>query len=105
MKGDKERALREAAKVEVDYRPVLSKIIDDYLFRCPSWRFAQQISEHRERRRRHENNVFVYRFSQPTHIPGYDECWGKVRYQMDRLCYAKMTIFLFVPLLLSPFLA
>ena len=99
------RALREAAKVEVDYRPVLSKIIDDYLFRCPSWRFAQQISEHRERRRRHENNVFVYRFSQPTHIPGYEECWGKVRYQMDRLCYAKMTIFLFVPLLLSPFLA
>jgi hypothetical protein len=24
-----------------------------------------------------KNNVYVYRFSQPTHIPGYKECWGK----------------------------
>ena len=29
------RALKEAAKVNVDYRPVMSAIINDYLFRCP----------------------------------------------------------------------
>ena len=23
------------------------------------------------------NNVFVYRFSHPTHIPGFQECWGR----------------------------
>lgn len=73
----KERALKDAAKVVVDYRPVMSRIVDDYLFRCPSWHFAQSISERRERRGV-VGNVFVYRFSQPTHIPGYKECWGKV---------------------------
>lgn len=31
----KMRALKEAAKVNVDYRPVMSAIINDYLFRCP----------------------------------------------------------------------
>jgi carboxylesterase type B len=73
----KERALKDAAKVVVDYRPVMSRIVDDYLFRCPSWHFAQSISERREKRGV-VGNVFVYRFSQPTHIPGYKECWGKV---------------------------
>jgi hypothetical protein len=73
----KERALKDAAKVVVDYRPVMSRIVDDYLFRCPSWHFAQSISERREQRGV-TGNVFVYRFSQPTHIPGYKECWGKV---------------------------
>lgn len=24
-----------------------------------------------------KNNVYVYRFSQPTHVPGFLECWGK----------------------------
>lgn len=72
----KESALKNAAKVVVDYRPVMSRIIDDYLFRCPSWHFAQVISERREQRGVIDN-VFVYRFSQPTHIPGYKECWGK----------------------------
>lgn len=73
----KAKALKEAAKVVVDYRPVMSRIIDDYLFRCPGWHFAQLLSEQRERRGKHLDNVFVYRFSQPTHIPGYKECWGK----------------------------
>jgi len=73
----KAKALKEAAKVVVDYRPVMSRIIDDYLFRCPSWHLAQLISERREQRGV-IGNVFVYRFSQPTHIPGYKECWGKV---------------------------
>lgn len=72
----KERALKEAAKVVVDYRPVMSRIIDDYLFRCPAWHFAHKLS--RSRLERGEtNNVYVYRFSHSTHIPGYAECWGK----------------------------
>lgn len=73
----KEKALKEAAKVVVDYRPVMSAIIGDYLFRCPSWHFAQLLTRNRSRRGKHENNVYVYRFSLPTHIPGYKECWGK----------------------------
>ena len=73
----KQNALKEAAKVVVDYRPVMSAIINDYLFRCPSWHFAQLLTRNRSRRGKHENNVYVYRFSLPTHIPGYKECWGK----------------------------
>ena len=72
----KARALREAAKVVVDYRPVMSRIIDDYLFRCPSWHFANRVSQNRAHREK-EPNVYVYRFSQPTHVPGYKYCWGK----------------------------
>lgn len=73
----KEKALKEAKKVVLDYRPVMSAIIGDYLFRCPSWHFAQLLTRNRSRRGKHENNVYVYRFSLPTHIPGYKECWGK----------------------------
>ena len=72
----KAKALKQAAKVVVDYRPVMSRIIDDYLFRCPTWNYAHTISGLR-RKRTKEKNVYVYRFSQPTHIPGYHECWGK----------------------------
>ncbi len=75
--GVKQRALKEAAKVVVDYRPVMSAIISDYLFRCPSWHFAQLLSGARSRKGEDEHNVYVYRFSLPTHIPGYKECWGK----------------------------
>ena len=74
----KARALKEAAKVVVDYRPVMSAIINDYLFRCPSWNFAQLLSENRQKRGKQFDNIYVYRFSMPTHIPGYKECWGKV---------------------------
>jgi carboxylesterase type B len=72
----KERALKQAAKVVVDYRPVMSRIIDDYLFRCPAWHFAHKLSRNRLERGK-TNNVFVYQFSHSTHIPGYEECWGK----------------------------
>ena len=72
----KQRALKEAAKVVVDYRPVMSRIIDDYLFRCPAWHLAQKLSRNR-RDRGETNNVFVYQFSHSTHIPGFPECWGK----------------------------
>ena len=72
----KQRALKEAAKVVIDYRPVMSRIINDYLFRCPSWHYAHLISKNRVYKRKN-NNVYVYRFSQPTHVPGYKECWGK----------------------------
>ena len=74
----RQRALKEATKVVVDYRPVMSRIINDYLFRCPSWQFAHVLSRNRVRKEK-TNNVYVYRFSQPTHVPGYKECWGKVR--------------------------
>lgn len=74
----KERALKAAAKVDVDYRPAMSRIIDDYLFRCPSWNFAHSLSRNRMYRGE-KNNVYVYQFSHSTHIPGYKECWGKVR--------------------------
>jgi len=93
-KKAKEKALKGAAKVSLDYRPVMSRIINDYLFRCPSWHYAHLMSLQRvnksknqetsERRRGKSvvdeddhNNVYVYRFSQPTHVPGYKECWGK----------------------------
>ncbi|OEU10846.1 putative carboxylesterase [Fragilariopsis cylindrus CCMP1102] len=72
----KERALREAAKISLDYRPVMSRIITDYLFRCPSWMYAHQLNN-RNNNQDNRNNVYVYRFSQPTHIPGFPECWGK----------------------------
>mmetsp|Transcript_23956 Transcript_23956/g.52386 ORF Transcript_23956/g.52386 Transcript_23956/m.52386 type:complete len:436 (-) Transcript_23956:2895-4202(-) len=66
----------------------MSRIINDYLFRCPSWHYAHLLSLQRVkkskyrrkkgvRRRDNLNNVYVYRFSQPTHVPGYKECWGK----------------------------
>ena len=74
----KAKALKEAAKVVVDYRPVMSTIIDDYLFRCPTWQMASQLSKARHRRGKYKENIYMYRFSQPTHIPGYKECWGKV---------------------------
>jgi carboxylesterase type B len=81
----KAKALKEAAKVVVDYRPVMARIIDDYLFRCPGWHLAQLLSENRLKAKATEN-VFVYRFSQPTHIPGYKECWGKVRRRRNGYC-------------------
>jgi len=87
-KKAKEKALKRAAKVSIDYRPVMSRIINDYLFRCPSWHYAHLLSlqrvkkssKYRRKKGVHEdnrNNVYVYRFSQPTHVPGYKECWGK----------------------------
>ena len=72
----KAKALKRAARVVVDYRPVMSRIIDDYLFRCPSWHLAHSISRQRIERG-NTNNVYVYQFSHSTHIPGYKECWGK----------------------------
>jgi carboxylesterase type B len=72
----KQRALKRAAKVDVDYRPVMSRIIDDYLFRCPTWHLAHELSRNRLQRGK-KNNVYVYRFSHSTHMPGYPECWGK----------------------------
>lgn len=77
MERRKQRALQDAAKVVVDYRPVMSRIIDDYLFRCPTWHYAHLVSQNRAKRVKRANNVYVYRFSQPTHIPGFKACWGK----------------------------
>ena len=74
-----------SSQVAVDYRPVMSTIIDDYLFRCPSWKLASQLTEQRASyfaqntsasSTSNSTNVYVYRFSQPTHVAGYPECWG-----------------------------
>jgi hypothetical protein len=81
----REKALKEAAKVVVDYRPVMSQIMNDYLFRCQSWYYAHLLS--RNRVGHNINNDFVYRFSQPTHVPGFKECWGKVRTNEFQLFY------------------
>ena len=63
----------------------MSTIIDDYLFRCPSWKLASQLTEQRASyfaqntsasSTSNSTNVYVYRFSQPTHVAGYPECWG-----------------------------
>lgn len=76
LQRKRQKALKEAAKVVIDYRPIMSRIINDYLFRCPSWHYAHLLSKNRVHK--DINNVYVYRFSQPTHVPGYLECWGKV---------------------------
>jgi hypothetical protein len=86
------QALKDAAKVIIDYRPVMSQIIGDYLFRCPTWHYAQILSKARIQKRSSEQNfdtddqtanIYVYRFSQPTHVPGYKECWGKASHGMS----------------------
>lgn len=69
----KDRLLKEAAKVFVDYRPVMSRIMGDYLFRCPSWHFAHKLSRIRHDRGEPNSNVYVYEFSHSTHIPGFKE--------------------------------
>ena len=81
----KERALKEAAKVDVDYRPVMSRIIDDYLFRCPSWHLAHELSRNRLQRG-HSNNVHVYHFSHSTHIPG---TW--INQKLGKICLLTLT--------------
>ena len=84
-------AIRRLTKGLVDYRPVLAAIITDYLFRCPSWKFAQAVSEARDEVRRANGgsstsadgtpvaeDVYVYRFAHPTSLGvGYRECYGK----------------------------
>jgi hypothetical protein len=93
------------------FASVMSRIINDYLFRCPSWHYAhllslQRVQRYKDQQQEHKiydefvatggqmgdqtsnryydkdasgfkNNVYVYRFSQPTHVPGFLECWGK----------------------------
>jgi hypothetical protein len=55
-----------------DYRPVLSQIFNDYLFRCPSWRAAQLLSE----KAAVGVPVYVYEFAHPTKTEGYPVCHG-----------------------------
>ena len=55
-----------------DYRPVVSQIINDYLFRCPSWRAAQLLSE----KAAVGVPVYVYEFAHPTKTEGYPVCHG-----------------------------
>lgn len=60
---------READGPYPDYRPVLSTIIGDYLFRCPNQLFASQLTAA-------NTSVFLYEFALPTRTPGYPCCDG-----------------------------
>jgi hypothetical protein len=51
------------------FAKVLSRIIGDYLFRCPSQYFAEQLSTL-------GTAVFLYEFSLPTRTPGFPCCDG-----------------------------
>ena len=52
-----------------DYRLVLSRIIGDYLFRCPNSYFAAQLVEAGA-------PVYHYEFALPTRTPGFPCCDG-----------------------------
>ena len=52
-----------------DYRLVLSVIIGDYLFKCPTQLFATLAQEA-------NSSVFLYEFALPTRTPGYPCCDG-----------------------------
>lgn len=60
---------READSPYPDYRPVLSTIIGDYLFRCPNQLFASQLTAAK-------TSAFLYEFALPTRTPGYPCCDG-----------------------------
>ena len=61
---------RLAEESKSDYRFVLSAIINDYLFRCPTFRFASLLTKTQQ------SPVFLYEFSRSTRIPGYSFCDG-----------------------------
>lgn len=48
----------------IDYRPVLSSILNDYMFRCPTWRAAHLLQEKSTR----NAPVYVFQFSHPTRV-------------------------------------
>jgi carboxylesterase type B len=52
-----------------DYRAVLSQIIGDYLFRCPTQQFADQLHEL-------GYSVYLYEFALPTKVPNFPFCDG-----------------------------
>ena len=55
--------------LEPDYRFVLSVIIGDYLFKCPTQLFATLAQAQ-------NSSVFLYEFALPTRTPGYPYCDG-----------------------------
>jgi hypothetical protein len=48
----------------IDYRPVLSNILNDYMFRCPTWRAAHLLQE----KSTPAAPVYVFQFSHPTRV-------------------------------------
>lgn len=64
---------RQGAK-RIDYRPVLSIILNDYMFRCPTWRAAHLLQEKSVDPA--AAPVYVFQFSHPTRVPGFPECHG-----------------------------
>lgn len=69
LKQYSREAEREAESPYPDYRPVLSTIIGDYLFRCPNQLVAAQLTAAK-------TSVFLYEFALPTRTPGYPCCDG-----------------------------
>lgn len=59
-----EKQCRANATAKADYRPVLSSILNDYMFRCPSWRAAHLLQE----KSRPGVPVYVYQFAHPTRV-------------------------------------
>ncbi len=51
------------AKDDKDYRPVMARIIHDYLFECPTRRIAHFLQE------RSQAPVYVYEFAHPSRNP------------------------------------
>ncbi|CAM9305985.1 unnamed protein product [Chrysoparadoxa australica] len=64
--GDMANAQKESG----DYRPVMSQIIHDYLFRCPNQRAAHRFQE------LSSAPVWMYEFRHPTVVPGFPACDG-----------------------------
>lgn len=53
-----------------DYRLLLSIILNDYLFFCPTIKLSSLLSSY------YNNNVYLYDFFLPTRTPGFPKCDG-----------------------------
>ena len=69
-----EKEVARQGSKRIDYRPVLSIVLNDYMFRCPTWRAAHLLQEKSVGAA--AAPVYVFQFSHPTRVPGYPECHG-----------------------------
>jgi len=67
--------LADPCRVTNDFRPALSAILNDYMFRCPTWRAANALYAVSSGRGRAP--VYVYEFALPTRLQDFPECYGK----------------------------
>lgn len=59
-----DRTAKTGNSTRADYRPVLSYILNDYMFRCPTWRAAHLLQE----KSQPGVDVYVFQFSHPTRV-------------------------------------